>query len=145
MNVDSPEGRHAKRDRLKCHGLARGYLLAMAKPGTWMIHCHIAEHLEAGMMIQPRTACRNAKDVGVRKSTVPVSLRPKEAKAGSALSQGWSRFRIYTQLLLRFRFFTVIPAGAGIQKTKRKWMFCLFFVWIPDQVGDDMFGIRLAS
>jgi len=27
-------------------------LVEMANPGTWMIHCHIAEHLEAGMMMK---------------------------------------------------------------------------------------------
>ncbi len=27
-------------------------LVEMANPGTWMAHCHIAEHLEAGMMMQ---------------------------------------------------------------------------------------------
>jgi FtsP/CotA-like multicopper oxidase with cupredoxin domain len=25
-------------------------LVDMENPGTWMAHCHIAEHLEAGMM-----------------------------------------------------------------------------------------------
>jgi suppressor of ftsI len=27
-------------------------LLYPTNPGTWMAHCHIAEHLEAGMMIK---------------------------------------------------------------------------------------------
>jgi FtsP/CotA-like multicopper oxidase with cupredoxin domain len=27
-------------------------LIEMSNPGTWMAHCHIAEHLEAGMMLQ---------------------------------------------------------------------------------------------
>jgi FtsP/CotA-like multicopper oxidase with cupredoxin domain len=25
-------------------------LLDVTNPGAWMLHCHIAEHLEAGMM-----------------------------------------------------------------------------------------------
>ncbi len=25
-------------------------LVDLSNPGTWMLHCHIAEHLEAGMM-----------------------------------------------------------------------------------------------
>ena len=25
-------------------------LLECSNPGSWMVHCHIAEHLEAGMM-----------------------------------------------------------------------------------------------
>jgi len=25
-------------------------LLELTNPGTWMFHCHIAEHLQAGMM-----------------------------------------------------------------------------------------------
>jgi FtsP/CotA-like multicopper oxidase with cupredoxin domain len=25
-------------------------LLEVSNPGTWMIHCHIAEHLQSGMM-----------------------------------------------------------------------------------------------
>lgn len=28
------------------------FLVEMANPGNWMIHCHIAEHLEAGMMMK---------------------------------------------------------------------------------------------
>ena len=28
------------------------FLVEMANPGDWMIHCHIAEHLEAGMMMK---------------------------------------------------------------------------------------------
>ena len=27
------------------------YLVEMSNPGRWMAHCHIAEHLEAGMML----------------------------------------------------------------------------------------------
>ena len=27
------------------------YLVDMSNPGDWMMHCHIAEHLEAGMML----------------------------------------------------------------------------------------------
>lgn len=27
------------------------FLVEMSNPGTWMLHCHIAEHLEAGMML----------------------------------------------------------------------------------------------
>jgi len=26
-------------------------LLEVTNPGQWMLHCHIAEHLEAGMMM----------------------------------------------------------------------------------------------
>lgn len=26
-------------------------LVEMSNPGTWMMHCHIAEHLESGMML----------------------------------------------------------------------------------------------
>lgn len=26
-------------------------LVEMENPGTWMTHCHIAEHLESGMML----------------------------------------------------------------------------------------------
>lgn len=29
-------------------------LIDMSNPGTWMAHCHIAEHLEAGMMLEYR-------------------------------------------------------------------------------------------
>lgn len=28
------------------------FLVEMSNPGTWMIHCHISEHLEAGMMMK---------------------------------------------------------------------------------------------
>ncbi len=28
------------------------FLVEMTNPGEWMLHCHIAEHLEAGMMLQ---------------------------------------------------------------------------------------------
>ena len=27
------------------------YLVDMSNPGDWMMHCHIAEHLDAGMMM----------------------------------------------------------------------------------------------
>ena len=27
-------------------------ILVTSNPGVWMAHCHIAEHLEAGMMLQ---------------------------------------------------------------------------------------------
>ncbi|MBX2822462.1 MAG: multicopper oxidase domain-containing protein [Rhodothermaceae bacterium] len=27
-------------------------LIDMSNPGDWMMHCHIAEHLEAGMMLK---------------------------------------------------------------------------------------------
>jgi FtsP/CotA-like multicopper oxidase with cupredoxin domain len=26
-------------------------LVEMSNPGRWMVHCHIAEHLQAGMMM----------------------------------------------------------------------------------------------
>jgi FtsP/CotA-like multicopper oxidase with cupredoxin domain len=26
-------------------------LLELTNPGRWMLHCHIAEHMEAGMML----------------------------------------------------------------------------------------------
>jgi FtsP/CotA-like multicopper oxidase with cupredoxin domain len=33
-------------------GSTEDILLDASNPGTWMAHCHIAEHLEAGMMMQ---------------------------------------------------------------------------------------------
>ena len=27
-------------------------LMEVTNPGAWMVHCHIAEHLESGMMFQ---------------------------------------------------------------------------------------------
>lgn len=27
-------------------------LIDMSNPGDWMMHCHIAEHLEVGMMLK---------------------------------------------------------------------------------------------
>ncbi|MGI8909668.1 MAG: multicopper oxidase domain-containing protein, partial [Rubrobacteraceae bacterium] len=31
-------------------GQTTDILVEMSNPGTWMVHCHIAEHLEGGMM-----------------------------------------------------------------------------------------------
>ena len=32
-------------------GTTAEILLELSNPGIWMLHCHIAEHLEAGMMM----------------------------------------------------------------------------------------------
>jgi len=32
-------------------GVTADILLELSNPGLWMLHCHIAEHLEAGMMM----------------------------------------------------------------------------------------------
>jgi FtsP/CotA-like multicopper oxidase with cupredoxin domain len=32
-------------------GMAVDLLLEISNPGRWMLHCHIAEHLEAGMQL----------------------------------------------------------------------------------------------
>ena len=32
-------------------GATADILLELSNPGLWMLHCHIAEHLEAGMMM----------------------------------------------------------------------------------------------
>jgi FtsP/CotA-like multicopper oxidase with cupredoxin domain len=45
-------------------GQTTDILVEMGNPGTWMVHCHIAEHLEGGMMfsfdvgVHPRVAMR---------------------------------------------------------------------------------------
>jgi FtsP/CotA-like multicopper oxidase with cupredoxin domain len=31
-------------------GATADILVEMSNPGRWMMHCHIAEHLQAGMM-----------------------------------------------------------------------------------------------
>jgi FtsP/CotA-like multicopper oxidase with cupredoxin domain len=31
-------------------GSTADIVLELSNPGTWMVHCHIAEHIDAGMM-----------------------------------------------------------------------------------------------
>ena len=33
-------------------GATVDFLLEVSNPGDWMMHCHIAEHLQAGMMVR---------------------------------------------------------------------------------------------
>ena len=33
-------------------GATVDFLLEITNPGDWMMHCHIAEHLQAGMMVR---------------------------------------------------------------------------------------------
>jgi FtsP/CotA-like multicopper oxidase with cupredoxin domain len=35
-------------------------LVEMSNPGDWMVHCHIAEHLQSGMMFTYHLHERNA-------------------------------------------------------------------------------------
>jgi FtsP/CotA-like multicopper oxidase with cupredoxin domain len=50
-NGSSPESLAWKDTVLIPTGETVDLLIEMANPGTWMAHCHIAEHLEAGMML----------------------------------------------------------------------------------------------
>ena len=62
-------------------------LLEVTNPGRWMAHCHIAEHIESGMMfgfdVRPR------RSAGSPDSAVPVAMESESVKAPhDALSGG---------------------------------------------------------
>ena len=58
-------------------------LLDCSNPGSWIVHCHIAEHLEAGMMFTFEV--RDAEDVEPRRSAQGGVSEPAPTSAGELL------------------------------------------------------------
>ncbi len=65
-------------------------LFDVTEPGLWMAHCHIAEHLQSGMMFSFTVARRRARPfLGGRPRASPRRHRPAhDSAAGQTLSPG---------------------------------------------------------
>jgi FtsP/CotA-like multicopper oxidase with cupredoxin domain len=50
MNSEADKGQLIVRATLIPGGSTVDLLIAASKPGAWMLHCHIAEHLGSDMM-----------------------------------------------------------------------------------------------
>jgi FtsP/CotA-like multicopper oxidase with cupredoxin domain len=62
-------------------------LLDVTNPGRWMAHCHIAEHIETGMMFSFDVAPRAGSTMPDSRTPPDVAVEPVRAPAGAALGE----------------------------------------------------------
>src|SRR3954464_9888432 len=58
-------------------------LLEVTNPGRWMAHCHIAEHIESGMMFSFEVAPRPGAAAPNPRATLDVGVAPVQAPPGA--------------------------------------------------------------
>jgi hypothetical protein len=60
-------------------------LLEVTNPGRWMAHCHIAEHIESGMMFSFEVAPRPGEATAGPRATSDIAVAPVQAPLGALL------------------------------------------------------------
>jgi FtsP/CotA-like multicopper oxidase with cupredoxin domain len=60
-------------------------LLEVTNPGRWMAHCHIAEHIESGMMFSFEVAPRTGNAAADLRATSDVAAEPVQAPPGAVI------------------------------------------------------------
>ena len=61
-------------------------LLDVTNPGVWMMHCHIAEHHESGMMFSFRVVeARGVSSRGAERGSAPEELAAQHANTAAML------------------------------------------------------------
>jgi hypothetical protein len=58
-------------------------LLEVTNPGRWMAHCHIAEHIESGMMFSFEVAPRPGEPILDRRASSDVAVAPAQFPFGA--------------------------------------------------------------